>query len=309
MWARWLLTVTALAGCRFGFDEIAPAPCEGPCLDAGEDPTLDAPRGDPTSDTDGDTVTDDVDNCISVINPGQHDEDTDGYGDVCDNCPTVLNTSQANTGEINAGQAADTVGDACDPRPTQAGESITYFEPFLGGALGPDWSIVSGTWAASGDALAQTSNLSDQRIHNPAAVTGANYMIEARFTYTGFEAGNVNGGIVVRMTNDNGWLCAVFRDDNVSPVMSLLMMWSLQGGAANFERNRFVIPEIKVGSSYRIIAGAYGSNLYCALDSLQTGPTAPFTSNQNNSGMPGMRTNRVTGTYSNFVVYALGGPI
>ena len=308
MWVRWLPLIAALGACRFGFEEVAQC-AGGPCIDGGEDPTLDAPRGDPAVDTDGDMVMDDVDNCIAVVNPTQHDEDTDGYGDVCDNCPTVANTSQANAGETNAGQAADTVGDACDPRPAFAGESITYFDPFSAATLAPDWTVMSGTWTVNGDALEQASLLSDQRIHDPAAVTGTDYVVEARITFTGFDVANVNGGIVFRMTNGNGWLCAVFHDDATMPATSLLMMWSLQSGAANFERNSVVIPEVKVGSSYRVIAGAFGSSLYCAIDSFQTGPTAPFTSNQNNSGVPGMRTNRVTGTYSNFVVYRLGGPI
>jgi hypothetical protein len=312
MWVRLLAVTAALAGCRFGFDEVTPSPCgQGPCIDApGEDPNLDAPRGDPSTDTDGDTVTDDVDNCISVINPAQHDEDTDGYGDVCDNCPTVLNTSQSNVGETNAGQTADSVGDACDPRPTQSGESIRYFETFAAAPLPSDWTVMTGTWTVSGDAIQQMSLLSDQRIHDPAAVGGADYIVEARITFSGFDVLNVNGGIVFRMTNGNGWLCSVFHDDSTSPAISSLSMWSLQSGAANFERNRVdLAAEVKVGSSYRLIAGASGSNLYCAIDSFQTGPSTPFTSNQNSSGVPGMRMNRVTGTYSNFVVYDIGGPI
>jgi hypothetical protein len=305
------LSVT-LAACRFGFDLLPTGDCpQGNCTidDADPNPDFDAPRGDPAVDTDGDGVFDDTDNCISIQNPAQHDEDTDGYGDVCDNCPTVANPNQANLGETNAGQTADSVGDACDPRPTLSGESIAYFEPFAGATLSPDWMIVNGTWPVSGDAVQQMSLVSDQRMHNPAAVAVNDYIAEATFTFATLDTGNVNGGILWRVTGNNGWLCAVFHDDTITPAMSLLMIWSMQNGAASFERNRATIPDITTGSRYRILAGAYGSNHYCALDSLQTGPTAPFTSNQNNSGVPGFRTNRVTGSYSSFVVYTLGGPI
>jgi hypothetical protein len=87
------------------------------------------------------------------------------------------------------------------------------------------------------------------------------------------------------------------------------MLWTLQNGAANFERSRATIPDVKVGDSFRLLAGAYGSNQYCAIDSLQTGTTAPFVSNKNAAGISGLRTNRTTNTYAYFVIYALGGPI
>lgn len=304
--------LAALAGCRWGFDPIAPPSCAlPPCttIDADSNPVFDAPRGDPTTDTDGDTVFDDTDNCIAVPNLGQHDDDADGYGDVCDNCPTVANTNQANVGETAMGAAADPVGDACDPRPAQGGESIRYFEPFAGAALAPDWTVINGTWTVSGDAVHQMSLISDQRMHDPPSYMGPDYIVESTLTFSGFDVANVNGGVLFRMTNDNGWLCAVFHDDATMPATSLLMMWSIQNGAANFERNRATLPEVKVGDRFRILTGAFGSNLYCAVDSFQTGPNAPFTSNQNADGMPGLRTNRVTGSYSSFVVYGLGGPI
>jgi hypothetical protein len=301
----WYILLVAACG-RIDFRDVPADACTGACTPA--DGEVDAFVIVPGADTDGDTITDDQDNCIFVPNPAQHDEDADGRGDVCDNCPGVANPDQTNVGEINAAQPADTLGDACDPRPAGAGDAIAYFDTFGGGALSSDWSIISGTWNVAGDAVAQTDLLSDQRIHD-IAITAVDYIVETNFTFTALDAGNVNGGVVWRMSQQsgNGWLCGVFRDDGVTPAVSLLMLWSLSGGAGNFERDRATIAEPKVGDSFRILAGAFGDLHYCALDSLQTGPTTTFTSNQNNSGVPGFRNNRVTGTYSYFVVYTLGG--
>lgn len=76
---------------------------------------------DPTGDTDGDGIADDVDNCPSNANPDQADSDGDGIGNICDpdddndgvadevdNCPVTANPSQGDAD-------ADGVGDACDP--------------------------------------------------------------------------------------------------------------------------------------------------------------------------------------------------
>lgn len=315
--ASVVLSVVALGACgRFGFDAVGSGgsdSCTGSActtvpMDAPD--VFDAPRGDPGVDSDGDTVFDDTDNCIMVANTSQHDEDSDGYGDACDNCPTVPNTSQANVRETNAGATADSVGDACDPRPTQGGDAFQYIDLFDAATLGADWSVIRGSWSIAADAVEQPSLASDQRIHDPfAAGTSPDYIVESTFTWTGFDTGNVNAGVIYRMSGNNGWLCAVFRDDTTQPVTALLMLWTLQNGSANFERSRATIVEPVIGARYRILGGAYGSNQYCALDSFQTGPTAPFTSNQNASGIPGLRTNRVSGTYASFVVYSLGGPI
>jgi hypothetical protein len=76
------------------------------------------------TDTDGDGVADDVDNCPLVSNPNQEDADRDGIGDACelgdadgdgvsddiDNCPDTPNTDQADFD-------ADGVGDVCDNCP------------------------------------------------------------------------------------------------------------------------------------------------------------------------------------------------
>ena len=88
-------------------------------------------------DEDGDTVADDIDNCVLIPNPGQEEGDGDGIGDACDNCPYVENESQINSDTDSHGDAcdncplvdngdqanadADGAGDACDVCTNDAG--------------------------------------------------------------------------------------------------------------------------------------------------------------------------------------------
>ena len=60
------------------------------------------------TDTDGEGVMDNSDNCATVPNSDQTDTDGDGRGDKCDNCPEIGNADQKDTD-------GDGVGDECDP--------------------------------------------------------------------------------------------------------------------------------------------------------------------------------------------------
>ncbi len=73
-------------------------------------------RPDP-NDLDGDWVSNDIDNCPEVANPGQEDRDRDNVGDICDNCPDTRNTDQVDTD-------GDRRGDACDPCSYDAGNDV-----------------------------------------------------------------------------------------------------------------------------------------------------------------------------------------
>jgi hemolysin type calcium-binding protein/thrombospondin type 3 repeat protein len=86
------------------------------------------PSGGGPTDTDGDGVNDDADNCPAIANPGQEDADGDDIGDVCegdsdgdgvhddngpgdnDNCDSDPNPNQADSD-------GDGVGNVCDPTP------------------------------------------------------------------------------------------------------------------------------------------------------------------------------------------------
>jgi hypothetical protein len=62
--------------------------------------------GEPPSDTDGDGIADEIDNCLNDANPGQSDIDADGTGDICDSCPAdpcdQCNPNGSDANEISA---------------------------------------------------------------------------------------------------------------------------------------------------------------------------------------------------------------
>jgi hypothetical protein len=72
-------------------------------------------------DSDGDTVPNLSDNCVSVSNADQKDEDGNGLGDACedydrdgivnakDNCSDVPNVAQTDTDKDNIGDVCDTL--------------------------------------------------------------------------------------------------------------------------------------------------------------------------------------------------------
>ncbi|WP_037470243.1 extracellular catalytic domain type 1 short-chain-length polyhydroxyalkanoate depolymerase [Shewanella waksmanii] len=86
--------------------------------------------GQPVTDSDGDGINDDIDNCVDIANSDQADNDADGIGNLCDstpdgglvdsdndgiadvndNCPAIANSDQADND-------ADGIGNVCDSTP------------------------------------------------------------------------------------------------------------------------------------------------------------------------------------------------
>ena len=72
-----------------------------------------------------------------------HDEDADGTDDAIDNCPMDLNDG--------ADADGDSVGDACDPRPTAA-DRIRLFSSFAN--TSDPWAVTIGSWLVTADTFA-----------------------------------------------------------------------------------------------------------------------------------------------------------
>jgi len=93
---------------------------------------LEDDQGPEPTDTDGDGINDENDNCPATPNPGQEDTDGDGIGDACDpltdsdddgiadaadNCPAMPNPGQEDTD-------GDGIGDACDALTDSDGDGV-----------------------------------------------------------------------------------------------------------------------------------------------------------------------------------------
>ncbi len=133
----------------------------------------------PATDSDGDSVADDCDNCPQLANPEQTDIDNDGIGDVCDGCPTVAgnqcyNASWYGSSQVLPGEACppwtltsigspsqSLLGDTLTISSTQLSDNIHYGQFDLTLAIPSVWVIeftmryVSGSTTASNQAPAQ----------------------------------------------------------------------------------------------------------------------------------------------------------
>lgn len=153
---RGLVLVVMIAACGF-----QPHAADMHAGDGGADATdgaipIDAIDGSPLTDTDGDGVFDDTDNCIAVVNPDQHDEDGDHVGDACDACPFIANAIGDTDG--------DGVPDACDPHPMNVVDTLVSFAPFSGTTLPAGW-IGTASMVVAGDVLTIDGSAATQILH------------------------------------------------------------------------------------------------------------------------------------------------
>lgn len=141
---------TCLGACSFRSTPFVPGNDSTGSSDASTGAGRDGNTGGGINDSDGDGIPDNVDNCVSVPNPDQHDEDGDQVGDACDPCPQIANATTDTDG--------DGIADACDPHPTTPGDVLVKFEPFTGtGNLPAGWQAKGGgapaDWKRGNDAL------------------------------------------------------------------------------------------------------------------------------------------------------------
>lgn len=167
---RWIGLAVALASC--GFRPRASA-------DGGELVVTDTLH-DTSGDRDGDGVTDDVDNCPDVANPGQANEDHDDRGDACDLCPHLEGTVPGTDDDDDD----DGIGNQCDPRngkdrlvvflPFNDPSELDHFEIRGTSISKASWTITNGQLHSTDPSLATPQQLvwTGESIDGPVWVEG-----------------------------------------------------------------------------------------------------------------------------------------
>jgi hypothetical protein len=299
-----------------GSDVVMDAPAPGIDADSSVPPTNEAGLDVAAPDADGGPAdadaapTPDADAATSIDvdsgptcwgTPSTHDEDSDGVVDECDNCPSLANANQADVGEINAGQTADGVGDACDPRPAAGGDGIFLFDGMNFTTLPPEWTNVGGGgWAANGTSLAPTGTSTGQELKRAFPSSLGNYLAETAFTFLALTS---VGSASIPFRTDasrNGWGCGI----GIGSAGGNIFLTQVTGGTGETTPTSVPIADPMVGNRYRVLAGGYNSNLYC----MTTGARVDRTGTTTN-GETGIRASGTRPTFEYLLVYRLGGII
>lgn len=215
--------------------------------------TNDAPVA--ATDTDGDLILDDDDNCPTVANPNQFDEDGDALGNLCDNCPAESNLDQANSD-------LDELGDLCDPQPAEANQML-YFEGFDELPNASDWNGLN-SWQVDNGSLVQNDNSDRYYLRHDAVDGSNNVLVVAKIQFSN-PLGNNGiafryGGVFVEANADpdnNG--CWLLR--SLSQPVEGYSAVSIDNGSPTGTNP--VGPDVEDNSDYVIASSVAGTTRSC----------------------------------------------
>jgi hypothetical protein len=239
--------------------------------------------------------------------PATTDEDGDGVGDACDNCPADYNPDQANVMETNAGVAADGLGDVCDPRPTQSGDSLLFFDGFVGSTLDPAWTggDRSSFSVAGGDLV--FDHPGDTNVRAVTRGMGTDVLVNTRFTFVRWGVDgdpNLNQNLFIDVrrnsSTDEDVRCSARRGSTGgNPTSVAYFQYSESGQPATT-----VPTPIALGTSYRLTTMVRGSQVECTLGAARISMGGVPVRN----GTLQIRVRNIAVHVQNIVAYQLGSP-
>jgi hypothetical protein len=226
--------------------------------------------------------------------PSDHDEDLDGVPDRCDVCPHVPD-DQADTD-------GDGVGDACDPSPEER-HRFLLVDTFTA-SVNP-WQTVRGTWAPTGDGLAQidtgpVSTLAFLAVELPArAWVDAVFHIDSAVT-TVAEVSVLSHVGNLGFDEPDSYRCTVSHADGGAHTARMEVVF---GGALAFATSPVISGTFTVGSRWRVRLERDAlptGRCRIAQDAAQT--SAALADNRLAGGFLAVRTSLVAATVEHVVV-------
>jgi hypothetical protein len=234
------------------------------------------------------------------------DEDGDGVKDACDNCPADFNPDQANVMETSAGAAADGLGDVCDPRPTQGGDSLLFFDGFASSTLDPAWTADRSAYSVAGgdllfDRPGDTTPRSLQR------GMGTDVLVDTRFTFVAWGSDSdpsVNQNLFIGVRGNAGSgddvRCAARRSSSSGNETSVAYF---EYGDSSAPSTTMAAPMV-LGTPYRLTTAARGPRAECGVGSVRISAAGvPVV-----DGFLRIRVRNVALRVHNIVAYKLGAP-
>jgi hypothetical protein len=292
---RSLLVLIGLAGCGFEPGSIVSG-------DAAiqHDGDVDTPSS--PGDSDGDSVTDDVDNCPTIANANQRNHDGDPRGDVCDLCPGLFSPTDPD-GD------SDGVGDDCDPRPGLGGDSFVLFEGFYDAASISSWTSSGGTWTVSQGRLVQSAGNRDYDFMRPSLsspLARHSVMTSARLDDIGQPNGDyvpavaVGGGIAA----GRGYFCAL--RDSGSNVLTVLGYWFELDQAQSAQDDDPWPGTFAVGTEVTLFGRIVGNNSICTASQAGTSPLTVDENHGPTTGVVEVSTSRMAASFDYVFVVSVG---
>jgi hypothetical protein len=292
---RSLLALLGLAACGFEPGAVVSADA---AIQA--DANIDTPST--AGDTDGDSITDDVDNCPAIGNTNQRNHDGDPRGDACDLCPGLASA-------VDPDVDNDGVGDDCDPRPSVGGDAFVLFEGFYDASSISSWTS-SGPWTVSQGRLVQSADNRDYDFMRPplsSPLARHAIMTSARLDDIGQPSGEYKPSVAVGggITAGSGYFCAL--RDSGGKVLTVLGYWFDLDQAQSASDDDPWPGTFAVGSEITLFGRIVGDANICTGSQGVTSPLPVDEIHGPTTGVVEVSTSRMAASFDYVFVVSVGG--
>lgn len=202
-------------------------------------------------------------------------------------------------------QDNDAVGDACDPRPDDDGDSIVFFDGFNGTMLGAAWTTVGGAWNVANGELTQSQD-GDVSTGPRATVTLAagNHQVEARYMFLSYGASRASAGPIQQMNGSgDGWYCFDGPQDANDGSLAITELINGVGAVTVLAADPGARPTAGV-TELRLKASRVGNTITCSRGTRVVSATLSSTGTA-----VGVRTRSASVQFHSVLVYRLGGSL